>query len=698
MVVLAGAAGGSQTPTEMILVVDPFDAESLYAANAYRAARGVPLGNVVAMEPGAASFPAFASWNVPALRSTIAGRRLDNVADNIVLMPGAPFFIEAPGLIATSCPAPVQRFSITGAYSLAIQTDRILSGVDADTRPNGFATTGTTGAAFDNTVTWSGGTPGGGNRYYLATLLGFTGERGNTIAEVIDMIDRSVAADFTQPAGTFFFCETNNAPRSDPREPLFPLAVSTLQALGFAAEVRLQNLPVPDQDGLGILTGLANPNIVGGNFGIVDGAFCDHLTSFAAAFDIPNQAKLSEWITKGASGSFGTIEEACNGAFKFPSALAHVHYADGSPLGVAVFRSLAANPYQGLLVGDPMTRPYMIPPTLDVVPAATTTTGEDVAIAVNAAGVRAGTTIVQGDLVVNGEVVQSVFGNPSGFTIETDSIGPDGLADGWHEVRVLVRDNHNSPGAASWTGELAVNRAGRSVAIEAGPPVATLGSTVTIEANAAGAQPPIETRLVHLGRVVATLPGSGGTFEVPARVLGSGLAAVQAEAVYADGMRVRSAPVELDLPTDPGTASGAEPEASGVTVFASPGATVLVPLPFAFDGDLADLGTLDVQTPAQAAIVPGPDGPFRLLEIDNDATGFDRLVFRITSPSGDSQEAVVTIVYDTHPLDRTGDERLTLDDLYVQYDSPIDLDGDSAIDDADNDLLESVLRSGERAP
>jgi uncharacterized protein (TIGR03790 family) len=68
---------------------------------------------------------------------------------------------------------------------------------------------------------------------------------------------------------------------------------------------------------------------------VLPGAFCDHLTSYAATFDSSAQTKMSRWISKGASGTSGAVEEPCNYAGKFPHARLHVFYRQGLSLGEA---------------------------------------------------------------------------------------------------------------------------------------------------------------------------------------------------------------------------------------------------------------------------------------------------------------------------------------------------------------------------
>ena len=79
---------------------------------------------------------------------------------------------------------------------------------------------------------------------------------------------------------------------------------------------------------------------------------------------IAGQTPLTAFLRAGAAGAGGTVTEPLNYPFKFPSAFVHLHRARGLSLIEAVHRSMSC-PYQYLVVGDPLSRPW---------PAATSTT------------------------------------------------------------------------------------------------------------------------------------------------------------------------------------------------------------------------------------------------------------------------------------------------------------------------------------
>src|SRR5262249_54432683 len=96
------------------------------------------------------------------------------------------------------------------------------------------------------------------------------------------------------------------------------------------------------------------------------GAICEHFTSFGGDFDPQaSQTPMSAFITNGAAGTSGTVNEPFAFQNKFPHAMIQVHYARGSSLAEAFYQSVYA-PYQLLVVGDPLCRPWANIPQVQV--------------------------------------------------------------------------------------------------------------------------------------------------------------------------------------------------------------------------------------------------------------------------------------------------------------------------------------------
>ncbi|MBA3938892.1 MAG: hypothetical protein H0X38_15700 [Planctomycetes bacterium] len=208
-------------------------------------------------------------------------------------------------------------------------------------------------APFNQAPAQAGSPPG-----RLAILLAATTGRGLTVHEAIASLTRSVAADGSRPAGSVYYMASADEARTGPRRWAFAAAAARLRLLGVAAEVLEGNLPPAGAQVAGATLGVADFDWVASGATIQGGAWCDHLTSFGGALQAgAGQTPLTAFLRAGAAGAGGTVAEPLNHPFKFPSAFVHVYRAQGLSLVEAVHRAMAG-PYQYLVVGDPLSRPW----------------------------------------------------------------------------------------------------------------------------------------------------------------------------------------------------------------------------------------------------------------------------------------------------------------------------------------------------
>lgn len=635
-------AGG--TAENLLILIDPTSDDSLYLGNYYRHARAVPDCNVLYMAPGASDYAAFVSYNLPALFGFLADAGTEDHIDYILVMPGAPFYVRATNLVSDGC-YPVGRFSISSAYTMAFIADHVLAGGLPSTTRNEYYSTATA-RAFDSQTAWYLGAPSGlsfARRYFIGAMLGFTGSYGNTPAQLTALIDRSVAADGTRPAGTFYFMNNAADPDRNVRVGQFSGAVAAIQALGGAAEVLDGVLPADRHDCLGILTGAASLPLASTPLTILAGAFCDHLTSYAARFDTSSQTKVSAWIARGASGSWGTVEEPCNYPGKFPHAMLHSHYLEGLSLGEAALRSVNYVPFQGLLYGDPLARPFAHLPAVTVPDAPAGPVSGTIVLTPHATTTHPTAAIAAFDLLIDG--VRHAWVAPgAAFTLDTTQ-----LADGWHDLRVLATDDTLVASTGRWLGQLTVSNLGRAAALAVTPTAGNRTTAFVFDVAASGAHVR-EVRVVQNGRIVAAAAGSAASLTVYGLTLGAGPVEVQGEALYADGTRVRSAPTLLDVAPAAGTPAGQPPIAFGYTRLLRRDGPTLVELPATCDDGSTPLTFEILGPPAQTEVVAGPAGPYRLLRPLPGAAGVDRLTFRAVGAAGPSEPATIKLVYDIYPL------------------------------------------------
>lgn len=94
---------------------------------------------------------------------------------------------------------------------------------------------------------------------------------------------------------------------------------------------------------------------------VVPGAMMDNLTSFSGfLFEVSGHTTAMDFINNGATASYGTIIEPCAYPDKFPTPQNHFYQARGFSIGECYYQSVT-NPYQGILVGEPLAAPFALP-------------------------------------------------------------------------------------------------------------------------------------------------------------------------------------------------------------------------------------------------------------------------------------------------------------------------------------------------
>lgn len=629
-------AGGG--PENALLIIDPTSNESLYVGRYYQQARNIPDNRVIYMNPVAIDFEDFVDNQRLVVEGTLLNLGIVDYVDYIVMPPSSSFFVSASGFVSDGC-FPVSRFSLSQTYGLTKIYNFILPGVSV-MYGNEYYSNTDEAIAFDSEIGWSNGqpTPASSPAYYIGAMLGWTGSNGNTMEEILDLIDRSVAVDGTRPVGTSYFMETTDEARSGPRHDFYPAAAQSIVDLGGQAEHLLAVLPEGNDDVLGVMTGWASPDIVGADMTMLPGSFGDHLTSFAGTFDNGAQTKMSQWIKKGASGSYGTVEEPCNYSGKFPHARMHVFYYQGLSLGESVLRSLEFVPFQGLIYGDPLTRPFAYLPVVDPPDAPLEDVAGVLSFTPTASTDNPAAGIGSFDLVVDGRRRATIVAGET-FVMDTTT-----FADGPHDLRVVAFEDSDIASQGRWTGTLVTNNRNQAVDLVADPLTGDLSTMFSFSANVAGGTVG-EVRLVAGGRVVASSNSASASWDVMGAYLGPGSMNVVAEADFVDGGSAQSQRIALDVDFSnepPGAPGESAPIAYGFTKILGRNSTTMVELP-ATDADGSNLTYTIVEQP-EMATVEG-DGPTRLLRADSFSEGTDMFTFSASDGSQTSAIATVHVVY-----------------------------------------------------
>lgn len=640
--VVASAAFAGGSGDNAILIIDPADPVSMWIGNHYKAARQIPDTNVLYMRPGAADYQAFQDINLAALAGTTASRRLNDHADYIVIASTAEFFVPAPGYFSDAC-SPITRFSLTSAYASAFITADVNARNNNQSYSNRYWSTANSAVAFDSNTTWLSGassTQSGARRYYIGGLVGYTGVRGNTPAEIIAMIDRTVAVEGIKPVGTIYLMNNTDDPARNVRASQFNAVLNTITtSLDRQAQIVQGKIPWGQTDVVGVVSGWPETQLIESNIAIIPGAFCDHLTSWACAFDIADQVKATAWITKGASGSEGTVEEPCNYPTKFNHSRFHVYYLQGQTMAEAYFRSLQGFPTQNLLIGDVLARPFAtIPvvanPNLPAGPISGTLT-----IPASATTAASRVTIAGLDLHVDGVYHSSTTNNGS-FTLNTTS-----LDDGWHEIRLIAFDNTLNKVTGRFVGSILVNNHGHGATLTGPTGSPDLGTALTFTASSTGPSV-LETQLVHNGRVVAAKSGTG-PMTILGSTLGAGESTLRARLLFADGASAWSAPVMVNVSAAAGSPAPRSPIGFSYTKTATPGDVVVVELPALFI-ETPGAAAFTLTTPPAHSTIVGGSGPYRIIRPNSAAVKHDVIEFTTTTASGTSVPARVHINFGPH--------------------------------------------------
>ena len=337
-------AGGSGL--NVIVVVNQNSTNSVQLGNNYCEQRGVPPQNLFrmtnwtggAIEWTPASFQALL---LNPLLAMVSARGLTNQAEYVLLSMDIPYRVsDSTGQngttsalfygFKTNVPPPLPPPCLPGSCTLP----------DPSSNSYAFSELPFSMAPPNTALTNS----------FLALML--TASNFNT-ANLI--LSRGVASDSTFPAETVYLEQTSD-PARNVRFLEFDNAIMNSRIRGDNSLVWIVSDSTSFTNILGLLTGFANYAFPGNAF--VPGAIGDTLTSYAGElFEASDQTSLLAFLNAGASGSYGTVVEPCNYLEKFPDPMDYFYQDRGFSLAEAYYQSVL-NPYQGVMVGEPLSAPF----------------------------------------------------------------------------------------------------------------------------------------------------------------------------------------------------------------------------------------------------------------------------------------------------------------------------------------------------
>jgi len=315
------AASSSLWPSQLALVVNDDEPNSVAIGEYYRSARGIPAENVVHVR-------------IPNRPRRLDAARFKQLREQIndQLRPN----VEAV-LMVWSAPYAVECNSITAAFTMGLD----LSVCDKPCGPS-------QPSAYFNAP--AGRKPYAQYGMRLSMLL-----PTESVEQARALIDRGKASDASMPTASAYYLSTSQTARNS-RSPYFPPA-GTVPARKLAIKRLAADVLEDRQDIMVYQTGMAKVDKLD-TLRFLPGALADHLTSFGGDLLGSSQMSSLRWLEAGATASYGSVTEPCNYWQKFPQPTVLLrHYLEGASAIEAYWRSVAW-PAQGVFIGEPLAAPY----------------------------------------------------------------------------------------------------------------------------------------------------------------------------------------------------------------------------------------------------------------------------------------------------------------------------------------------------
>lgn len=549
-------AGGG--PENVFLVVNARSWSSVTVANHYIHLRKIPYPNVFYIDWSgdneSINLETFRTKLLAPILAEIERRDLNDHIDYIVYSTDFPWAVECAaelkGLDLSKYLTPTASINgLTFLYQqvlarkpefLLLDSNKYYRPLDPRRPPESHGFRSWYGWGKDGALLEAGG-----EKYVLSMVLGITTGRGMSTQDIVRNLTRSVGADYTKPTGTIYF-PTNKDVRSTTREGLFRPAVDLLAALKVRAEIIEGILPERRADVMGAMIGSESLGWESARSQIRPGAIVEHLTSTGGVmYEGAGQAPLTDNLRAGAAAASGAVTEPYAIPQKFPNAFMHAHYARGCSLAEAFYQAVNG-PYQLLIVGDPLCRPWADPPRVSVAGVEAGATLKDVVTIKPSATVPAGTSVARYELYSDGLLYDHCDGREPTLSLNTRA-----LADGYHELRVMAIGNEPIETRGGVVLPVTVANQGGAVTLERvdDRPV-RWGEPIRLRAKSPGA---LAIVLAQGSRTLAQGRGEQSEFTFDPRMLGMGPVALQAAAVAGAGQNNRiSPPLEFEvLPNEP---------------------------------------------------------------------------------------------------------------------------------------------------
>jgi uncharacterized protein (TIGR03790 family) len=345
-------AGGSGL--NVIVVVNQNSTNSVQLGNYYCEKRQVPPQNYLRINwPGgntAWTNSDFQTYLYDPLISMLSSRQLTNQAEYVVLSMDIPYHVFKTIGDDTN--------STTSALFYGFHTN------DPSQIPTNLPASCSLPVASSNSYAGSEGifrsTPpiNAKSNSFLVTMITAT-----NLALAKQVVDQGVASDGTFPTQVVYLAKSDDTARNI-RYQSADNAVFDTRLRGNYSMQRIVAYGISGFGNiLGFQSGAPNYGVAGVTF--VPGGMADNLTSFGGQIfqGAYGQLNILSFLQAGAVGTYGTVDEPCAYLEKFPSPQNYFYQSRGFSLAECYYQSVT-NPYQGLLLGEPLTAPFQQAPSV----------------------------------------------------------------------------------------------------------------------------------------------------------------------------------------------------------------------------------------------------------------------------------------------------------------------------------------------
>ena len=347
--VLAGGSG-----LNVAVVVNQNSADSVELGNYYCEQRGVPPQNVLRINwSGGNTIWTTSDFDTVLrmpLTTMLASRQLTNQIEVVLLSMDIPYRVT----LTTGSSATSGANSTTAALFYGFKPDGCTN------CPTGLPSCHLAPASTNLYAGCEGifrQTPSftAANNSWLVMMI-----TASNLAQAKQIVNNGVSGDVTFPTQKVFLAKTTDVDRNVRYSAFDNVVFDTQLCRNYSVQRTNSNAAFNLGVLLGYQTGLYNYSVAPANF--VPGAMADNLTSYGGALFEPNgdQAYLWNVLLAGAAASYGTVVEPCAHSEKFPSPQNYFYQARGFSIAECYYQSLT-NPYQGILVGEPLAAPFALP-------------------------------------------------------------------------------------------------------------------------------------------------------------------------------------------------------------------------------------------------------------------------------------------------------------------------------------------------